>query len=570
MPGWVGECYETRWITTRLEDEHPLDVALYEGSSSSESFMWEKALQDQGALKFILHFELLRRPICKSSFTSIIRIVTLPIYNNKAQFTKPILAEPVLAEPILAKPVVPAHHQTRRRRSGGGPSLLAGFYSLDMIEDTRSKLALERISKWLLHCIENHESCKPPDPSYIPRRLIHVGSSGKEEPSLVEPSKPVLYLCLSYCWGPDTKDVLVTTAANLASHYKAIPLATVPATIRDAISICRGLGFSYLWVDALCIIQGDQKEWLKDSAQMREIYSNSHLTLSAVEADSCKLGFLGKQSFGGCEWQRPVETGVPVQVINGHCVYPREGGGYFRDISRPCESPLKGDGHFEFGGTRSKLLARFGDTPQPGEWIFSLDKRGWCLQESILPRRRLLLNGSEMLWQCQQEKYCECGHVYLAEDVKNRSRMVFACNSKFFDQYARPKSYEHWRALVEEYSDRYLTQKADRLSAISGLAKEFSEEHGWLKAEGTYKLYRGDDGSRNPGPQCPKISSGDYLAGLWQQEFVYDLAWVAISSKDRIQIPEIKQSTRYIAPSWSVSYSSEYLILRVAVLESFS
>ncbi|KAH8786754.1 heterokaryon incompatibility protein-domain-containing protein, partial [Hyaloscypha sp. PMI_1271] len=358
--------------------------------------------------------------------------------------------------------------------------------SLDIIEDTRSELALERISKWLSHCIENYESCKPPDPSYIPRRLIHVGSFGKEEPSLVEPSKPVLYLCLSYCWGPDTKDVLVTTAANLASHYKAIPLATVPATIRDAISICRGLGFSYLWVDALCIIQGDQKEWLKDSAQMREIYSNSHLTLSAVEPASCKLGFLGKQSFGGCEWQRPVETDVPVQVINGHCVYPRE-----------------------------------------GEWIFSLDKRGWCLQESILPRRRLLLNGSEMLWQCQQEKYCECGHVYLAEDVKNKSRMVSTSHSEFFDQYARPKSYEHWRALVEEYSDRYLTQKTDKLSAISGLAKEFSEEHGWLKAEGTYKLYRGD------------------------AEFVYDLAWVAITSKDRIRIPEIKQTPRYIAPSWS-------------------
>jgi hypothetical protein len=133
--------------------------------------------------------------------------------------------------------------------------------------------------------------------------------------------------------------------------------------------------------------------------------------------------------------------------------------------------PREGGGHLKFGGTRYKLLARFGDIPEADEWIFSLDKRGWCLQESILPRRRLLLNGNEMLWQCQQEKYCECGHVYLAEDVKNKSRMAYARNSKFFDQYALPKSYEHWRALVEEYSDRYLTQKTDKLSAISGLAK---------------------------------------------------------------------------------------------------
>lgn len=232
MPGWVGERYETRWITTYLKDKRLLEVALYEGSSSLGSFMLER---DYHTLKLILRFQLLRRPICKSSFISIVGVNSLPIYNNKPQFAKPILADPVFT-----------CRDPQWSWASGHTSLLEDYYSLDIIEDTRSELALERISKWLSHCIENHESCKPPDPSYIPHRLIHVGSFGKEEPSLVEPSQPVPYLCLSYCWGPDTKDVLVTTTANLASHYKVIPLATVPATIRDAISICRGLGFAYL------------------------------------------------------------------------------------------------------------------------------------------------------------------------------------------------------------------------------------------------------------------------------------------------------------------------------------
>lgn len=553
MPGWVGERYETRWIKTSFENELPLgvtlyeessssgsDVTVYEESSSSGSFVLGGALRGRGALKFILHFQLLRRPICKSLFTSIIGIDSLPIYNNKPQFTKPILAEPFF----------PAAHEADWKTSGNGVSLLANCYSLDIIEDTRSDLALERISKWLSHCIENHQSCKPRDPNYVPRRLIDVGSFGKKEPSLVEPSQPVPYLCLSYCWGPDTKDVLVTTTANLASHYKAIPLATVPATIRDAISICRGLGFSYLWVDSLCIVQGDQKEWLEDSAQMREIYSNSRLTLSAMEPASCKLGFLGKQSFGRQGWQRLVETDVPVEVIKGHL----------------DEYRLENDGHYEFGGTRYKLFARFGHVP---DWTCSLDKRGWCLQESILPQRRLCFSGSEMLWQCEQEKYCECGHVCWTRNVKSKFRGAAPNMSQPFDQYVRPKNYEHWRVLVEEYSDRYLTQKVDKLSAMSGLAKEFGEEHGKLKAEGTFAFYRGFPG-RSLGPQCPKIASGDYLAGMWQEEFVYDLAWIAMSSEDRIQIPEIKQSPQYIAPSWSVSYSSDYFVLRVAVLEFFS
>lgn len=285
---------------------------------------------------------------------------------------------------------------------------------------------------------------------------------------------------------------------------------------------------------------------------MREIYSNSHLTLSAVEPASCKLGFLGKQSFGRREWQRPVETDVPVEVITDH-----------------REDPLKSDGHFEFGGTRYKLFARFGDVPEADKWIFSLDKRGWCLQESILPRRRLCFNGSEMLWQCEQEKYCECGHVLWTKDVKSNFRETGANGSKAFNQYARPKSYEHWRVLVEEYSDRYLTQKMDKLSAISGLAKEFSEEHGKLKTEGTVTFYRRVD-RNSRGQQCPKISSGDYLAGLWQEEFIYDLAWIAMPSEAQVQIPEMKQSPQYTAPSWSVSYSSDCFMLRVAVLESFS
>ncbi|QKD61462.2 uncharacterized protein FOBCDRAFT_281095 [Fusarium oxysporum Fo47] len=58
--------------------------------------------------------------------------------------------------------------------------------------------------------------------------------------------------------------------------------------------VCRALGIRYLWVDALCIIQGDAGDWSQESFQMSKIYENSYLTLCIVQGDSCSSGFLKK------------------------------------------------------------------------------------------------------------------------------------------------------------------------------------------------------------------------------------------------------------------------------------
>lgn len=41
----------------------------------------------------------------------------------------------------------------------------------------------------------------------------------------------------------------------------SIDIEFLPATFVDAVLLCRKVGFRYLWIDVLCIIQDDGSNW---------------------------------------------------------------------------------------------------------------------------------------------------------------------------------------------------------------------------------------------------------------------------------------------------------------------
>lgn len=61
-------------------------------------------------------------------------------------------------------------------------------------------------------------------------------------------------------------------------------------TIQDAITITRQFGIRYLWVDALCILQGKdataRKDWQRECGKMADVYSGALLTIAAANAGS--------------------------------------------------------------------------------------------------------------------------------------------------------------------------------------------------------------------------------------------------------------------------------------------
>jgi len=70
-----------------------------------------------------------------------------------------------------------------------------------------------------------------------------------------------------------------------------IEVTTLPQTLQDAIKITHRLDIKYIWIDALCIIQHDLKDWTAEAAKMATIFEQSYLTISATSSIGVDQGF---------------------------------------------------------------------------------------------------------------------------------------------------------------------------------------------------------------------------------------------------------------------------------------
>ena len=90
-----------------------------------------------------------------------------------------------------------------------------------------------------------------------------------------------IYATLSHCC--DGRCDKILTSDTLRQFEESIPLASLPKSFQDAIVITQELGVSYMWIDALCIIQDsdNDEEWRREASFMGDIYANSYVTLAA-------------------------------------------------------------------------------------------------------------------------------------------------------------------------------------------------------------------------------------------------------------------------------------------------
>jgi hypothetical protein len=144
--------------------------------------------------------------------------------------------------------------------------------------------AFDLATKWLSMCSE-HLFCRKDVSVQLPSRLIEVGTRDSPQLRLKITSQTELgrYAALSYCWGISNN--FVTNSTTLSDRIQGFVLESLPRTIREAVIVTRELGIPFLWVDALCIIQGTdgaaRHDWIKELGQMSNIYSNSAVTIYA-------------------------------------------------------------------------------------------------------------------------------------------------------------------------------------------------------------------------------------------------------------------------------------------------
>lgn len=276
---------------------------------------------------------------------------------------------------------------------------------------------LHLCKKWLRTCVESHELCSSSTAQYeIPTRLLAIGGTSLQLQDMRGRAAPVQYATLSHCWGG--KDFLKLLRDNLDEFRQSIPHDELPKTFQDAIFIARYLGFEYLWIDSLCIIQDDKDDWERESTLMIDVYGGSALNIAAVSAENGSVGcFFQRQP--RCLVQLPsTETGAKIV---------------------PTEVKPYPDGH----NHRTPLF-----------------KRGWVLQERHLPRRTLYFYEKEISWSCRETSFCESG---------SRVHPIF---------HTEMASRDKWTDTVERYSSMALTESSDRLVAIGGLAKVIQGQTG--------------------------------------------------------------------------------------------
>lgn len=131
-----------------------------------------------------------------------------------------------------------------------------------------------------------------------------------------------------------------------------------------------------------------------------------------------------------------------------------------------------------------------------------LSSRAWTLQERILPPRVLQYAKERLVWQCYSKTDAEAS---LGEtQVENSEHQVKYTPISYSQRHAFRKAipsmlgspntsretiYQLWYDLLNTYSRRRMTFDTDKIAAISGIAKIFSQ---LLKDELIYAIWKGD------------------------------------------------------------------------------
>lgn len=126
----------------------------------------------------------------------------------------------------------------------------------------------------------------------MPTRLIHIPPQ-LDQPLRIRTTKGMTgkYVALSYVWGHGS--TFSTTRDDLRSRQEeGIWPLDLRKTLRNSVDITRRLGYEFLWVDALCILQKDFEDWSHESVRMASVYGNAVITISADAAQDTDDGIL--------------------------------------------------------------------------------------------------------------------------------------------------------------------------------------------------------------------------------------------------------------------------------------
>ncbi|KAE8440753.1 hypothetical protein EG329_006612 [Mollisiaceae sp. DMI_Dod_QoI] len=283
---------------------------------------------------------------------------------------------------------------------------------------TRGVHAMNKAREWLTKCKHSHPGCGEEVERSLPARLLQFREGNLRLISTDGLDTMTKYAALSHCWGKIK--ILRLLKENFEAFQISIPISELSKTFRDSLQVITELGLEYIWIDSLCIIQDDSKDWEREAVKMSAVYGCSEVTIAASSSEDGSKG----------------------------CFYDRQ-----LPLPRLCQLHL----------TNSEATRTFNVIPFE-HWDVALSRlvlstRGWCYQERRLSPRVLFFTSTHLAWQCKSWG----GEEWKTEGVDKVS--------SFFNVQSPPHAESYWDESIKEYAACKLTFWSDKLIAISGVAK---------------------------------------------------------------------------------------------------
>ncbi|PMD40654.1 HET-domain-containing protein, partial [Hyaloscypha variabilis F] len=328
---------------------------------------------------------------------------------------------------------------------------------------------------WMRDCLYNHHmSCPAPQVStLLPTRVIDVSPTDTPDfPKVLETSRqPGAFIALSHCWGTKTRFVLESNTKT--ELLRGMAMDVLPPTFRDAIKVTRALGYRYLWIDSLCIMQDSRDDWDYESGRMQEYYTNATLTIALDDTEGDHQGFLNRLRLSD-----KTATAIPFNISE-----PDNGG------------ELPSNPH----NNESVYLSHNRSRVVPSATGGYLARRGWTLQEDILSVRTVHYEDGRLHWGCQDLLVFEGLACEFSGQGHLKYNFLLSLGSLITGTYHPP-----WYNIVETYLQRDLTLVEDKFPAISGIAKAVEKRTGF-----------------------------EYRAGIWLDDFHCGLSWFIEGRSER-------------------------------------
>lgn len=411
--------------------------------------------------------------------------------------------------------------------------------------DKFDESAFQTIRAWMKNCRTTHQCQRHVSHEWWPTRLLDLQAKIEAKKTLkssltrdiwaalgdqadgvrlietakTRPDGP--YIALSHRWAKEER--LMTTSGNYTQMRREIDLNRLPLTFQQAITVARGLCIRYLWIDSLCIIQGDEVDWMREVKQMGRVFSNSTLTLSATAGGGQLMQKRDHRLINPCVRLAQWKGRTPKQYI-------------VTDFRFWDERVYRSPTNTRCWITQERWLS-------PCVLHFAFDQLLWECRE---------LDASETFWGGLPQATRTNKHTGFKQKHEPDKALLKTLTKEVGVNDAAAIANRHcrwndWGKVLETYCRTETTELKDRMLGLSTIAEQFAEDLEDVNVAGLWR-------KTIPGDMLwhvYKSRRSNWLSNRLDATATHSDWWAILRGDNSPAISDSVRPQEYLAPSWS-------------------